>query len=47
MEDSREKVKQNLEEEKTFNGIECLSISAVCDMLCTSRFEIMSVTDLR
>ena len=33
MEDSREKVKQSLEEEKTFNGIECLSISAVLGML--------------
>ena len=33
MEDSREKVKQNLEEEKTFNGGECLSISAVLGLL--------------
>ena len=33
MEDSREKVKQNLEEEKTFSGGECLSISAVLGLL--------------
>ena len=33
MEDSREKVKQNLEEEKVFNGGECLSISAVLGLL--------------
>ena len=33
MEDSREKLKQNLEEEKTFSGGECLSISAVLGLL--------------